>query len=112
MLQKHSQKKIENFKHHFQAIIAALDDTFPMHLFDQLLLQVENKLNMLRRTNMTPKISAYIYMNGQHYFIKMPLAPMGCTVLLHNKPDNRKSWAAHASKEIYIKTSREHYRYA
>ena len=54
--------------------------------------------------NIIPIISAYAYMNGQHDFNKMPLAPMGCTVLLHNKPDIQKSWDTLASKGFYIKT--------
>ena len=49
-------------------------------------------------------------MYGQHNFIKMPLAPLGCAVLIHNKPTTRKTRENHASEGYYIKTSREHYR--
>ena len=31
-------------------------------------------------------------MYGQHVFKKMLLAPMGCAVLLHNKPKARQTW--------------------
>ena len=57
---------------HFQAILMGVDNTFPMHLRDHLLPQAENKLNMLHPMNIAPTISAYAYMNGQHYFNKMP----------------------------------------
>ena len=102
--QNTAEKVIGTFKDHFQVIIAGVDRTFPMHLWDCLLPKVENALNMLRPTIIASKISAYAYMNGQHDFNKMPLVPMGCAVLLHNKPDNRKSWDAHASKGFYLKT--------
>ena len=65
---------------------------------------------MLQRTNIAPKISAYAYMYGQHGFNKMPLAPMGCAVLIQNKPATWKTWEDHASKGYNIETSRVHYR--
>ena len=49
-------------------------------------------------------------MNGQHDFNKMPLTPIGCAILLHNKLDNRKSWDTHACEGFYLKTSQEHYK--
>ena len=53
---------------------------------------------------------AYAYMYGQHDLNKMPLAPMGCTVLIHNKPATKKTLESHAIEGYYIETSREHYR--
>ena len=38
------------------------------------------------------------------------LAPMGCLVRLHNKPDIRKTWDNNVIKGYYVETSREHYR--
>ena len=40
----------------------------------------------------------------------MPLAPMGCTVLLHNKADIRKTNAMYAIEDFYIETSQKYYR--
>ena len=40
----------------------------------------------------------------------MPLAPMGCTVLLHNKPDIREKWDIRAINGYCIETLHEHYR--
>ena len=64
---------------------------------------------MLQPTNIAPKVSAYVYIYRQHDFNTMLLAPMGCSVLLHNKPDIRKTWDDHAINGFYIKTSREYY---
>ena len=75
-----------------------------------MLLQAETTLNILRPTNISPTISAYAHIYGQHGFNKMLLAPMGCVVLLHNKPDIRQTWDSYAIKRFYIETSREHYK--
>ena len=40
----------------------------------------------------------------------MPLAPMGCAVQFHIKPDKRKTWGKHSMDGWYLKTSPEHYR--
>eukprot|EP00956_Cyclotella_meneghiniana_P034375 scaffold104153_cov26-Cyclotella_meneghiniana.AAC.1 len=40
----------------------------------------------------------------------MPLAPMGCAVQFHVKPDRRKTWSEHSMDGWYLKTSDEHYR--
>eukprot|EP00804_Cyclotella_cryptica_P000411 CCRYP_008709-RA/>CCRYP_008709-RA protein AED:0.43 eAED:0.43 QI:0/0/0/1/0/0/5/0/715 len=41
---------------------------------------------------------------------RMPLAPMGCAVQFHIKPDKRKTWGEHSMDGWYLKTSPEHYR--
>ena len=84
------------FKDHFKAILVGVDKTFLLHLWDRLLLQAEATLNILQPTNITPTISAFAYMYGTHDFNNMLLASMGCVVLLHNKPDIRKTWDNHA----------------
>ena len=46
-----AKKYIRTFKDHFKAIMEGADKTFPMHLYDKLLFQVEIMLNMLQPTN-------------------------------------------------------------
>ena len=108
--QNAAEKAISTFKDHFTAILVGVDKNFPRHLWDRLLPQAESTLNMLRATNIAPKILAYAYIYGQHDFNRVPLAPLGCTVLIHNEPTTRKTWENHASEGYYIKTSREHFR--
>ena len=79
-----------------KAMNMGVSNSFPLHLWDCLLPQVKSMLNMMHPTNIMPTISAYVYMYSQHDFIKMPLTPMGCAVLLHNKPDIRKTLDVHA----------------
>ena len=49
-------------------------------------------------------------MFGNHDFNKVPLAPPGTRVVLHSKPEQRKSWAFHGEKGYYIGPAPEHYR--
>ena len=49
-------------------------------------------------------------MNGPFDYNKMPLAPMGSRVQVHEKTDKRGTWAFHSVDGWYIATSPEHYR--
>eukprot|EP00804_Cyclotella_cryptica_P028789 CCRYP_018722-RA/>CCRYP_018722-RA protein AED:0.49 eAED:0.49 QI:0/0/0/1/0/0/2/0/93 len=40
----------------------------------------------------------------------MPLAPLGCNVQIHDKTDQRDTWAFHSVDGWYISTSPKHYR--
>jgi hypothetical protein len=72
------------FKNHFKAIIAVVDDSFPMKLWDKLLPQTVLTLNLLRQSNFAPTVLAYHHVHENFNCNKMPLAPMGCAVQLHN----------------------------
>ena len=81
-----------------------------MQLWDRLLPQAEITINLLRQSNATPKVLAYAHMNGPFDYNKMPLAPMGCKVQVHEKTDKRGTWAYHCVDGWYLSTSNEHYR--
>ena len=101
---------IRNFKAHFLSILAGTADDFPLQLWDKLLPQAEITVNLLRQSNATPTISAYAHMNGPFDYNKMPLAPLGCNVQVHEKADKRGTWAFHSVDGWYVQTSPEHYR--
>ena len=101
---------IRNFKSHFLSILAGVADDFPLQLWDRLLPQAEITLNLLRQSNATPTVSAYAHMSGPFDYNKMPLAPMGCKVQVHEKTDKRGTWAFHSVDGWYLSTSPEHYR--
>ncbi|KAL7532914.1 hypothetical protein ACHAXR_004935 [Thalassiosira sp. AJA248-18] len=84
-----AERAIQAFKDHFIGVLAGLHDKFPMHLWCRLVKPAEMLLNLLRQSNITPKISAFAHLHGPHNFMKQPLAPLGCPVLAHEKPDKR-----------------------
>jgi hypothetical protein len=79
-----AKKAIQTFKDHFIAILCGTDKAFPLNLWDRLLPQAEHTLNMLRPARMTPTISAYAYLWGQHDYNICPIRMQGgsprCTI--------------------------------
>ncbi len=73
-----AKKAIQTFKDYFVAILCRADKEFPLNLWDLLLPQAENTLNMLRPYLMTPTLSAYTYLWGQHDYNSNPFVPLGC----------------------------------
>ena len=105
-----AERAIQTFKSHFIAIIAGVDDTFPMRLWDKLLPQTIVTLNLLRQSNAVPSVSAYQYVRGIFDYNKTPLGPMGSAVQMHESRDNRSTWAERSIDGWYLGTSQEHYR--
>jgi len=105
-----AKRAIQTFKTHFKAVIAGVADNFPMHLWDHLLPQTVLTLNLLRQSNVAPTVSAYQYVHGAFDYNKMPLAPMGCAVQIHERSEKRGSWAMNSVDGWYLRTSDEHYR--
>ena len=101
---------INNFKAHFLSILSGVADNFPLQLLERMLPQEEVTINLMRQSNATPTISDYAHMNVPFDYNKIPLAPMGCKVQVHEKTDKRGTWAYHSVHGWYIATSSEHYR--
>jgi hypothetical protein len=105
-----AEKAIQTFKGHFISILCGTDKDFPLHLWCCLLPQAEHTLNMLQSAQVTPNVSAYAYLWGQHDFNANPFAPLGCKVEAHIKPSVCETWAAHTASGYYIGNAWEHYR--
>ncbi len=104
-----TKKAIQTFKDHFVAILCGADNEFPLNLWDLLLPQAENMLNMLCPSWMTPTISAYTYLWGQHDYNSNPFALLSCKVEAHLVPGIREMWAPHTTSGFYVGSSWEHY---
>ncbi len=100
---------IKVFKAHFISILCGCDKSFPLHLWDRLLPQAEHTHNMLWPASMTPSVSAYAYLWGQHGYNTNPFAPVGCKVEAHLTPGVRKTWAPHTASDYYVGKAWEHY---
>ncbi len=81
---------IRHFKNRFLSILAGVNAVFPPYLWDLLLPQAKLTVNLLRQATINPKISTWEYFNGPFDFNKTPLAPVGCKVLIHAKPEMRR----------------------
>ena len=65
---------------------------------------------MLCRSKVTPTLSAFAHLWGQHDYNANPFAPLGCKVEAHVTPGTREMWAAHTTSGYYIGNAWEHYR--
>ena len=84
-----AERAIQTFKSHFIAILAGVDPSFPMNLWDRLIPQAVMTLNLLRQSHKNPSISAYQHVNGTFDYNKMPLAPLGCAVEMHESANRQ-----------------------
>ena len=105
-----AEKAIQTFKNHFVSVLSGCAPTMPMHLWCQLLPQVELQLLLLRQSRVNPNMSAYAHLYGQHDYNKHPFVPIGMEALVHDKPQLRRTYAEHCSKAFVLGTSIEHYR--
>ena len=49
-----AERTIQTFKNHFKSVLAGVDYSFPMRLWDRLLPQTILTLNLLRQSNAVP----------------------------------------------------------
>jgi hypothetical protein len=59
---------------------------------------------------MTPLVSAYAYLWGEHNYNANPFAPLGCKVEAHVMPSIQETWAPHTASGSYVGNAWEHYR--
>ena len=104
------KKAIQTWKDHFVNVLRGTADKFPMHLWCQLIPQMEHQLWLLIQTNSNPKVSTYIHLYGPHNYNAEPFVPIGMQALVHDKLQRRQSFAQHCSKGWVLGTSHEHYR--
>jgi hypothetical protein len=90
-----AEQAIQTFKNHFVSILSGVNDRLPLSLWCPLVKPTELTINLLQQSNVTPKVSAYAHIHGQHDYMKRPFAPLGCAVMVHVKPKNRQTWDQH-----------------
>jgi hypothetical protein len=105
-----AERAIQTFKNHFIAGLCTTDPNFPLQLWDRLLEQSDITLNLLRASRVNPKLSAYAQVFGQFDFIATPMAPPGIHVLVHEKPQERQSWAPKGKDGWYLGPAMDSYR--
>eukprot|EP00804_Cyclotella_cryptica_P000229 CCRYP_016187-RB/>CCRYP_016187-RB protein AED:0.43 eAED:0.43 QI:0/0/0/1/0.5/0.33/3/0/375 len=83
-----AERAIQTFKNHFIAGLSSVDPEFPIQLWDELLEQAQDTLNLLWTSQQNTKLSAYATLEGPFNFDKTPLAPPGTKALVYLDPKN------------------------
>lgn len=105
-----AERAIRTYKNHLLAGLATCHPNYPIREWDRILVQSELTLNLLRNSRINPKLSSWAYLFGNHDFNKVPLLPPGTQVIIHSKPNDRKSWDYHGVDGWYIGPAEHHYR--
>jgi hypothetical protein len=72
-----AEKAIQTFKNHFIAILAGVDTTFPINLWDFCVPQAVLTLNLLCQSNVVTTMSAYQHVNGAIDYNKNAVCAVG-----------------------------------
>jgi hypothetical protein len=75
--------------------LASVDPDFQMHLWNRLLPQAEITLNLLLTSRLHPQLSAAAHFHGQIDYNKTAFVPLGCKIIAHEKPSQRRTWGPH-----------------
>jgi len=106
-----AERCIRTWKNHFIATLATASPNFPVTYWTKLLPLAELTLNNLLPWQPNPQISAYHGLHGIPFdFRAHPIAPAGTAILIHDKPDNRATWASHGTPGFYLGPALSHYR--
>jgi hypothetical protein len=105
-----AERAIQTFKNQFIGAIGTTDSEFPIQLWDKLAPQVQDCINLLRRSCISPTKSAYETLEGPYDWNRYPLAPLGTRAIIYEDSDTRASWAPHGLDAWYLGPSKDNYR--
>ncbi|KAL7523352.1 hypothetical protein ACHAWF_000485, partial [Thalassiosira exigua] len=106
-----AERAIQTYKSHAIGVLSGLPPSFPLSMWDELLAQIDMQVNLLRFSNVNPKVCAWTLLHGPRDFNRHPLAPLGVKMHMMEHPDKGKTWGVKSKKGHYIGTSLEHCRY-
>ncbi len=106
-----AERAIQTWKSHTIGILSGVPSNFPLSMWDELLTQIDMQVNLLRFSNIAPKVCAWTVLGGQHNSNRHPLAPLGIEMHMLEQPDKQRSWGVKSKRAFYVGTSLEHYRY-
>ncbi len=106
-----AEPAIKTFKAHFISILARVNNKFPLSLWWHLLKPTELTFNLLHKSKVAPKISAFAYIHRPHNYMKKLFAPLGCAIQANVEPEDCHTWDTQSDSGFSIGTSIEHHRW-
>jgi hypothetical protein len=105
-----AERAIPILKEHFVSGLASVDPDLPLHLWDHLLPQAEMTLNLLQKYRQHPQLFAAAHYHGMVDYNKTDFAPLGCKIIAHEKPSQRRIRAPHGQHGYSLGPAMHHYR--
>jgi hypothetical protein len=105
-----AERAIQTFKNRFIGALGTTDSDFPIQLWDKLAPQVQDCINLLHQSRISPTKLAYETLEGPYDHNRYPLAPLGTRAIIYEDSDTRASWAPHGLDVWYLGPSKDHYR--
>ena len=105
-----AERGIQTWKSCGKSILASLPPKFPIAYWCRLTPQIDFCVNIVRKCRQNPLLSAWAAMEGEFHFDATPIAPPGSEMLMHEKPNRRRTWGFNAKKAWYLGPCFQHYR--
>ena len=102
---------IETWNVHLILNLCTVDLLFPLHLWCQLLVQIDLILNQLCAFNLHPQLSVYYTLFGQFDLNLILIIPTSNCVMIHEISNQQKSFGVKELKGWYIGPAPNYYRY-
>ena len=99
-----AERALQTWKAHIIGYLSGVTDNPPLGLWDKLLPQLDMQVNLLRFSNIHPKVCSWTVLNGAHDFNRHPLAPLGLEIQMLENHDKRKTWGVRSKPGYYVGT--------
>ena len=104
-----AERAIQTYKDHLIAGLSSCESNFPLHIWYHLIPHPTLTINLLRPSRLNPRMLAEAQLNGAFDLIHTPLAPPGMLVIVHETPNNRRTWGPQGVDGWYLGPAPEHY---
>ena len=104
-----TERAIQTFKNLFIGALRTTNVDFPIQLWNKMAPQVQDAINLVRRSRIDPNKSAYESLEGPYDWNWYPLAPLGTKAVIYKDADTRTSWAPHSCNAWFLGPSKDHY---
>ena len=79
-------------------------------MWDNLLVQPELTINLLRQATLNPRTIAWKYYNRAFGYKATPLVPIRCKIMIHTTSNKRKYWYQRGQEGFSVGSDLKHYR--
>ena len=104
-----SEGAIQTWNNHFISGSCTTDSNFPTQLWDQLIPQSQDTLNIMQTSCIDPTKLAYEVLYSEYKFDKLLVALLDIKTIIHEPAESRASCAPRGTDTCYLTPSKEHY---